>query len=471
MARLGIDTRSDLSPAVQEVLEGFAAAAPRPLTDRERRVEAAGAVAFVAAAVAMVALLPFERPFDLPVAVALVLAYALTKRVKFEIGVGFAVATQLVFVPMLFLLPAAAVPLVVLAGVVLGNLPEYLSRRAHPESVVLAPGDCWYAVAPSLVLAVAGLGEPALSDWPILTLALAAQLGFDFLAVTLQDSLGLGIPPSMQPRLMGWVLAVDLTLSPIGFLGAYVAADSPYAFALVLPAAALLGVFARERSSRIAHAVELGRAYRGTTVLLAEMIEADDMYTGQHSHGVVELAAAVAAAMGLEARRRRNVEFGALLHDVGKIAVPKEIVNKRGPLSDAEWRLMATHTIAGQRMLDRVGGVLGEVGGIVRSSHESWDGTGYPDGLAGEAIPLEARIVACCDAFNAMTTDRSYRRAMPRAAALAELRACAGTQFDPAVVAAVAALVENPAVEAERPTGRAVPEWTVPDWAPQPEAT
>jgi HD-GYP domain-containing protein (c-di-GMP phosphodiesterase class II) len=98
---------------------------------------------------------------------------------------------------------------------------------------------------------------------------------------------------------------------------------------------------------------------------------------------------------------------------------------------------MRRHTIEGEEMLDRVGGVLSEVGRIVRSSHEHYDGSGYPDGLAGEEIPIEARVVTCCDAFSAMTTTRSYRKAMSLADALAELRACAGTQFDPGVAAAL----------------------------------
>src|ERR671924_1965818 len=98
---------------------------------------------------------------------------------------------------------------------------------------------------------------------------------------------------------------------------------------------------------------------------------------------------------------------------------------------------MKTHTVEGERMLQQVGGMLASVGVVVRASHERWDGGGYPDGLAGEAIPLAARIVSACDAYNAMTTDRSYRRALPVADAIAELERCAGSQFDPAVVAAL----------------------------------
>jgi putative nucleotidyltransferase with HDIG domain len=156
---------------------------------------------------------------------------------------------------------------------------------------------------------------------------------------------------------------------------------------------------------------------------------------------VVTLALRLADAMGLDSHQRRNVEFGALLHDIGKIAVPKEIINKPGPLTDDEWVVIKTHTVEGERMLQRVGGVLGEVGRIVRSSHERWDGDGYPDGLKGDEIPIEACIVACCDAFDAMTTTRSYRRAMPLEDALAELEDGAGSQFHPRVASTVVELL------------------------------
>jgi HD-GYP domain-containing protein (c-di-GMP phosphodiesterase class II) len=152
---------------------------------------------------------------------------------------------------------------------------------------------------------------------------------------------------------------------------------------------------------------------------------------------VVELVIAVAPRMGLDEDQQRNLEFAALLHDVGKIAIPNEIINKPGPLDDEERAIINTHTIEGEKMLENVGGVLAEVGRIVRSCHERYDGLGYPDALAGSAIPVEARIVACCDAFNAMTTDRPYRAALPLAEALGELRAHRGTQFDPAVVDAL----------------------------------
>src|SRR5687768_16718206 len=106
------------------------------------------------------------------------------------------------------------------------------------------------------------------------------------------------------------------------------------------------------------------------------------------------------------------LELAAFFHDVGEIAIPEGILDKEGPLTDNEWDIVRTHTIRGQEILERAGGALSEVGEIVRASHERWDGLGYPDGLSGPSIPLAARIVSCCDAFNAMTSERPYRMPM-----------------------------------------------------------
>jgi HD-GYP domain-containing protein (c-di-GMP phosphodiesterase class II) len=200
-------------------------------------------------------------------------------------------------------------------------------------------------------------------------------------------------------------------------------------------------VFAAERRVRTEQALALSHAYRGTAMLLGDLVEEDDAYTGDHSRGVLSLALRVSDQLGLDARQRRDLEFAALLHDVGKVAIPNEILHKAGPLTQEEMALMRTHTLEGHRILGRFGGVLGEVGRIVRACHERWDGAGYPDGLAGERIPLAARIIFACDAFNAMTTDRSYRDARSLDEALSELRANAGTQFDPRVVEVVARVV------------------------------
>jgi putative nucleotidyltransferase with HDIG domain len=441
------DLRAGLSPAVEELLEGFDSSGPAPLDARARRVEWAAAAAFLAAVIPMALLLPPLHSPSVPFALTLVAAYAVASRIRFAIGYGFTVPTQVVFVPMLFLLPVGAVPLFVAAGIVLGNLPDYLTRRTHPSRIVLAFGDSWHSVAPALVISLWGVADPVLSDWPVLLAALAAQLIVDFGASTVREWLGLGISPRLQPSLLGWVALVDLLLSPLGLLAALPAASAPYTVLLVLPVCGLLAIFAIERKARLAQALELSRAYRGTTLLLSDVLEADDEYTGLHSRSVVSLSVAVADELGMDSRERRNVEFGALLHDVGKIAVPKSIINKPGPLTADEWVVVKAHTIEGQKMLDRVGGLLSDVGRIVRSSHERWDGSGYPDGLAGDEIPLGATVVACCDAFNAITTDRPYRAARSTAEALEEMRVASGGQFNPVVVEALTRIVERSLVE------------------------
>lgn len=243
---------------------------------------------------------------------------------------------------------------------------------------------------------------------------------------------------------MAWVFAVDAALTPVGVLAAIATIESPAAVITLLPLLGLLAFFARERDERIRQALQLSSAYRGTAILLGDVLEADDAYTGgEHTKGVVELGLEVGRELGLSGKEMRDLEFGSLLHDIGKLRVSNEIINKPGKLTDAEWEIIRRHPIDGQEMLARVGGALETVGEIVRAHHERVDGGGYPDGLRGDAIPMEARIICACDAYSAMTTTRSYRPAMSRAEAIAELRRCAGTQFDPLVVEALIRVVER----------------------------
>jgi len=421
----------------------------------EYRAELAVGVPFLAAAVALALLGHSGTPLHAGPAIALVLAYALLTRVRFHAGVGHTVPTQLAFVPMLFLLPTQLVPLLVLLGMVIGNLPDYAVGRLHPGRALMLPGDAWHAIGPAAVLLAAGATTPAWGDWPWYVLALGAQFAIDLGVYAVRARLALDIPGREQLRALVWVWVVDALLAPLGLLAAFASLAYPYAFLLVLPLAALLTLFARERNERLDQALELGGAYRGIAMLLGDLLEEADEYTGgDHTRGVVALSLEVAEEMGLDERERHNVELAALLHDIGKIVIPDTIINKPGPLSDDEWALMKTHTIEGQRMLDRVGGVLREVGMIVRASHERWDGGGYPDGLAGGRIPREATVVAAADAYNAMTTDRSYRRARSAQEAVAEMRACSGTQFSPEVVSALLRVVarSTPEVASAQPT-------------------
>jgi len=429
--------RVELDPEREQALEETRARRSVGLGTRDFWASFALGASFLATAVLLAAQLDSARTPHVALVAALVAAYAVLYRVEFEIGSGLAVQTQLAFVPMLFLLPLGFVPLAVAAGIMLGNVVEHLEGKIHLERIFVRLANSWHAIGPVLVLAAAGEAAPALRQWPVYVAALGAQFAFDFAGTAARERLALGVRPRLLVRYMSVAWIADCALSPIGLLAAIAAVDAPAAFVLVLPLAALLGSFARERRARVDHALELSHAYRGTALLLGDVVEADDAYTGSHSRDVVSLSIAVADELGLDARGRRDTEFVALLHDVGKIRIPNDIINKPGPLTPEEREVVETHTVIGEEMLDRVGGVLGNVGHLVRSCHERYDGGGYPDGLAGEQIPLVARIVCCTDAFSAITTDRPYRQGRSPAEALAELRRCAGAQFDPVVVAAL----------------------------------
>ena len=193
-------------------------------------------------------------------------------------------------------------------------------------------------------------------------LALLSMFALDAAISAFAEHVGLGVSLRATLRPSLWVYGVDAALAPIGFAVAWVAVEHPGAVLLELPLMGLLWLFARERSWRIDQALELSSAYRGTALLLGDVVEFDHEYTGSHSRDVVELSVAVGERLRLTAAQLRNLEFAALLHDVGKIAVPKEIINKPGPLDHEEWAIMRRHTIEGQRMLDSVGGVLANVG-------------------------------------------------------------------------------------------------------------
>jgi HD-GYP domain-containing protein (c-di-GMP phosphodiesterase class II) len=162
---------------------------------------------------------------------------------------------------------------------------------------------------------------------------------------------------------------------------------------------------------------------------------------------VARLAVDVGRRLELTAGDLDELRLAAELHDVGKLAIPDAVLQKAGPLDEGEWRFVRQHTLVGQRILSGVAALIG-VARIVRSTHENWDGTGYPDGLAGEQIPVAARIILACDAYSTITSAQPYGPARSEEEALAELRRCAGTQFEPAVVDALADVLATRTVPA-----------------------
>jgi HD-GYP domain-containing protein (c-di-GMP phosphodiesterase class II) len=302
--------------------------------------------------------------------------------------------------------------------------------------------ESWPVLVPVVILGAFAPGAPSLDSTPVYAVALAAQIATDFGKTTIRNSLLEGIEFRALTREFFSSARVDVILSPVALAATLAAADEPLVLVFVLaPLVWLLKNFSHDRAARYGAALELNRAYRGTVMLLSDVLEFEDEYTAQHSRSVVDLVNAVADELKIPPTERQELEFAAMLHDVGKISIPKEILHKPGALTDGEFAVIKHHTIEGQFMLDRVGGLLGRVGEIVRSCHERWDGAGYPDGLVGEEIPLPARIVFACDAYNAMTTDRPYRDAMLSEEAVAQLVVNSGTQFDPQVVHALTAVV------------------------------
>jgi len=193
--------------------------------------------------------------------------------------------------------------------------------------------------------------------------------------------------------------------------------------------------FGRERPDT--HADEMVWAARRAAVsMAAAAIRACDGATGEHSDDVVHLCEVIADVLGVHGHARSDLVAAAQLHDIGKIGLPQEVLLKTGPLDEGEWALIRQHTVAGAQMVESVP-ELSEIARLVRHSHERWDGGGYPDGLAGEEIPLGSRVGFCADAFHAIRSDRPYRRARPSRVALDEVRRNAGSQFDPQVADAL----------------------------------
>jgi diguanylate cyclase (GGDEF)-like protein/putative nucleotidyltransferase with HDIG domain len=257
------------------------------------------------------------------------------------------------------------------------------------------------------------------------TQAVQARDGLVRLLAELESAGGGGISASISIGLTGWIAEMSAEKLLADARGAWEEAQRRGGGRIVLASDA-------EAAAERAEGLVSHHAIEALAVTLTER----DRYTGEHSAAVIEMSAAVARNLGLRDAEVEWIRSAALLHDIGKVAIPDEILHKPAALTPQEWELMKQHPVVGERILRALPG-MGVVARIVRHEHERWDGTGYPDGLAGEQIPLGSRIILAADTYHAITSDRPYRAARGHAEAVDELTRAAGTQFDPAVTAAL----------------------------------
>jgi putative nucleotidyltransferase with HDIG domain len=409
----------------------------RGMSRRELVFAIGWAGSFAIAAIGLALGTTSDRHPSLAVVLALMGMWALVWNVEFETKSGSIVPTFLVLVPMCFLVPLGWIPVLIAVS---GSIPELRTRENIGRRVLGGVGSSWPILGPVAVMVIAGEPQPTWNRWPLVVLGLLAAAVVDLASTWAHQWVIVGKRrPPFATTATG--LLFEAVFASSAFIATLATPDYEFAFLVPLSLLLLARQMTQERSSHVDKAVELSHAYRGTALLLGTVIDADDGYTGFHSRGVVDLALLVARELRLDDPDLRRTEFAALLHDVGKIRIPKEIINKAGPLTPEEWVIIRRHPGEGAEMLEHVGGFLSEIGEIVRHHHEKWDGSGYPDGIAGEAIPLIARIVAVCDAFSAITTDRAYRKGRSVEFALGELRDYAGTQFDPRVVRALCSVM------------------------------
>jgi putative nucleotidyltransferase with HDIG domain len=333
-----------------------------------------------------------------------------------------------------FLLPPPAAALVPLPGALFSHVAEgspWLRRSWRAAQLALA---VW--AAGRVHWALGGRNAVVASDFPYaLVPALAAVLAF-CLVLTVLDGGILALAERMPVR-RAWRGLFLRSLAPIGVHGLAglmmaVLWRSPYgpvaALLVLLPMGVSWWVFAQYHRERAAH--------QATIRALVQAVDIKDGYTRGHSERVGQASMMIARELGMDDSRVEVLRFAGILHDVGKLGVPTRLLRKDGPLTPEERRVIELHPEYGHEMVRGIG-FLGEARAAVLHHHERLDGSGYPYGLLGSQIPESARVVAVADAFDAMTSTRSYRRARPVSAALEELSRCAGTQFDPLMVRAL----------------------------------
>ncbi|MFB7257825.1 HD-GYP domain-containing protein [Streptomyces nojiriensis] len=345
-----------------------------------------------------------------------------------------------------FLLPPAAAALVALPGGLAGTVVQRPARvrrvwhGAQQASAAWVAGQVYGLLRGPVTLgggSSAGSGSPAgPADFPsVLLPATAAAIAF-CLVLTALDG-GILATAERRPAATAWRGLVPFSLAPHcvhGLAGLMTAVmwRSPYgppaALLVLLPMYISCWVFAQYHRERAAH--------QATIRALVQAVDIKDRYTRGHSERVGQASTMIARELGMTEDRLETVRIAGILHDVGKLGVPTRLLRKDGPLTPQERRIIELHPEYGHEMVRGIG-FLGEARSAILHHHERVDGSGYPYGLTGEQIPVLARVVAVADAFDAMTSTRSYSRARPVPVALAELERCAGAQFDPSMVRAL----------------------------------
>ncbi|MEU8954427.1 HD-GYP domain-containing protein [Streptomyces sp. NPDC048518] len=372
---------------------------------------------------------------------------AVGRRVPRGLGTFFPVLLAAVF-----LLPPSAAALVALPGALCARVdrhPRRLRRLWRAARLTLA---AW--VAAWVYAALGGPAAGAAPDFPyVLGPAGAAVLAFSAVLAALDG--GILVTAERVPVRAAWRGLFARSLAPVtvhGLAGLMMAVlwASPYgpaaALLVLLPMGVSCWAFAQYHRERAAH--------QATIRALVQAVDIKDKYTRGHSERVGRASVLIARELGLDDERVEVLRFAGILHDVGKLGVPTRLLRKDGPLTAQERRVIELHPEYGHEMVRGIG-FLGEARAAILHHHERIDGSGYPYGLTGTQIPQCARLVAVADAFDAMTSTRSYRRARPVEAAVDELRRCAGAQFDPEMVAALARALErygwHPEVTADVP--------------------
>ncbi|WP_405831915.1 MULTISPECIES: HD-GYP domain-containing protein [unclassified Streptomyces] len=345
-----------------------------------------------------------------------------------------------------FLLPPAAAALVALPGGFAGTVAERPARvrriwhGAQQAMAAWAAGQAYGLLRGPAALGggpSVGSGPPGrVADFPYVMLPAAAAAVVFCLVLTALDG-GILATAERRPAATAWRGLLTASLAPHcvhGLAGLMMAVmwRSPYgipaALLVLLPMYISCWVFAQYHRERAAH--------RATIRALVQAVDIKDRYTRGHSERVGQASAMIARELGMADDRMEVVRIAGILHDVGKLGVPTRLLRKDGPLTPEERRIIELHPEYGHEMVRGIG-FLGEARSAILHHHERVDGSGYPYGLTGEQIPVLARVVAVADAFDAMTSTRSYSRARPVPVALAELDRCAGAQFDPAMVRAL----------------------------------